>query len=187
VRISNLIQYRPFRGRPGALLAVVVLLACAALAARLDPADPPLAGRARISDGDSFHLGTERIRLLGVDAPELDQTCTDAKGDDWPCGRRARDLLASLVAGETLDCQPNGHDRFGRILATCSAGGSDLGARMVAAGFAISADDYGRDEAAARAARRGLWAGQFERPRTWRDRHGRDAEGPSGWNWLPRF
>ena len=169
------------------MLAIAVLLACALLAAALDPADPVVAGRARISDGDSFHLGAERIRLLGIDAPELDQTCRDAKGAPWPCGRMARDFLATLVARKSLDCQPDGHDRFGRILATCSAGGSDLGARMVAAGLAVSADDYGREEAAARAARRGLWAGQFDRPRAWRDRHGREAEGPSGWNWLPLF
>lgn len=169
------------------MLAIVVLLACAVLAARLDPLDPPVAGRARISDGDSFHLGAERIRLLGIDAPELDQTCTDPAGANWPCGGKAREVLAKLVSGKTLNCQPDGQDRFGRILATCSAGTTDLGSAMVAAGMAISADAYDREEAAARAAGLGLWAGSFEQPRAWRDRHGREAEGPSGWSWLPRL
>ncbi|HTN62958.1 MAG TPA: thermonuclease family protein, partial [Devosia sp.] len=84
-------------------------------------------------------------------------------------------------------CRPEGHDRFGRILATCSAGGRDLGAQMVEAGLAISADDYGREQTNARNAKRGLWVGPFERPRAWRDRHGRETETSSGWDWLPRF
>jgi endonuclease YncB( thermonuclease family) len=168
-------------------VAIVVLLACAVLVARLDNAGPPVSGRARISDGDSFHLGQDRIRLLGIDAPELEQTCTDARGGDWPCGRQARDALASLTAGKPLTCQPDGHDRFGRILATCSASGRDLGAHMVEAGLAISADDYGREQTNARNAGRGLWAGTFELPRAWRDKHGREAETESGWDWLPRF
>lgn len=169
------------------MLAILILAACALLVDRLTPAEPPVSGRARISDGDSFHLGAERVRLLGIDAPELDQTCTDAQGGAWPCGRVARDRLTALVAGQSPLCRPQGHDRFGRILATCEVSKEDLGAAMVAAGLAISADDYGAEEGAARRAKRGLWAGTFIAPRTWRDSHGREAEERSGWDWLPRF
>ena len=187
MRLSNLTQGRPFRGRFGAVLAILILAACALLVDRLTPAEPPVSGRARISDGDSFHLGDERIRLLGIDAPELDQTCADAKGNSWTCGRTARDKLVALVAGKSPLCQPEGHDRFGRILATCSVNRKDLGAQMVEAGLAISSDDYGREETAARNAKRGLWSGTFDLPRAWRDRHGREAETNPGWDWLPRF
>lgn len=169
------------------MLAIVVLLLCAVLAGQFDQTGPPVSGRARISDGDSFHLGDERIRLLGIDAPELAQTCADARGRDWPCGRTAHDRLAALVAGKALTCNPQGHDRFGRILATCSVGGRDLGAQMVEAGLAVSSDDYGREEAAARQAKRGLWVGTFEMPRAWRDSHGRDAESRPGWGFLAAF
>ncbi|WP_375449500.1 thermonuclease family protein [uncultured Devosia sp.] len=182
---QNLGQWRPFRSRFGALAAIAILLTCAVLAGWLDEAGSPVSGRPRISDGDSFHLGADRIRLLGIDAPELDQTCTDADSRNWPCGRAARDKLVDLVAAQSLTCQPDGHDRFGRILAICSAGGRDLGLQMVAAGLAVSADDYGREEAAARVARRGLWAGTFDLPRAWRDAHGREAEANAPWSWLP--
>ena len=166
---------------------MLILLACAVLADRLDPADPPVSGRARVSDGDSFHLGDDRIRLLGIDAPELDQVCADAQGRDWPCGRAARDGLAALMRGRSLKCQPDGHDRFGRLLAICSVGTRDVGGQMVEAGLAVSSDDYWREEAAARAAKRGLWVGPFDLPRAWRDSHGRDAESSSFWGWLPHF
>jgi endonuclease YncB( thermonuclease family) len=169
------------------VLAILILAACALLVDLLTPADPAVSGRAQISDGDSFHLGNDRVRLLGLDAPELDQTCTDAKGADWSCGHGARDKLMALIAAKSLICQPDGHDRFGRILANCQVDGHDLGAQMVEAGLAISADDYGREERAARAAGRGLWAGPFISPRAWRDAHGREAEGNATWNWLPQF
>ena len=93
----------------------------------------------------------------------------------------------ALVAGKSPLCKPDGHDRFGRILATCSVNGRDLGAQMVEAGLAIATDNYGHEETAARNAKRGLWAGTFDSPRTWRDHHGREAETNLGWDWLPRF
>lgn len=161
-------QFSAFRGRRGAVLAIAILALAALVADRLEPASPPLSGRTSVSDGDSFHLGADRIRLLGIDAPELAQTCTDAKGGTWPCGHVARDRLASLIGGG-LQCAPDGHDRFGRVLATCQAGGKDIGAIMVAAGLAISTGDYEREQAAARSSKSGIWAGTFENPRAWRD------------------
>ena len=169
------------------MLAIAILALCAVLAARFDPSGPPVSGRARISDGDSFHLGADRVRLLGIDAPELDQSCKDAKGRDWPCGRAAKDHLVALVGARPLDCRADGHDRFGRILAHCSVGGRDLGVQMIEAGMAVSFGDYEREEAGARRARVGVWAGSFEMPRAWRDRQGRDAETEPGWDWLSVF
>ncbi|WP_332687597.1 thermonuclease family protein [Devosia sp.] len=166
------------------MLAIVILAAAALLAAVLDQPLPPVAGKARASDGDSLRLGEARIRLLGFDAPELAQDCDGADGRPWPCGRAARDRMAALLSGGAVQCRPEDTDQYGRLLATCTAGGSDLGAVMVAEGLAISSGRYWTEEAAARQRRAGIWAGGFDTPRDWRDDHAR----PQGaFGWLPTF
>ena len=158
------------------MLAILVLAGIALLAAALEPSLPPVIGQARASDGDSIRLGETRVRLLGLDAPELSQQCDTETGDQWPCGRVARDRMAALLASGPVDCQPDGKDRYGRTLATCTVGSHDLGATMVAEGLAVSSGPYWREEAVAREASLGIWIGGFDMPRQWRDDNAR----PSG-------
>lgn len=133
----------------------------------------------RIHDGDTVTLddGT-RVRLWGIDAPELAQTCQDADGRSWACGKRARDALVAYIGGRPIDCQYRDRDRYGRLVAACSAGGQDLGTAMVRDGWAVAftryTDRYAGDEAEARRAGRGLWAGRFQAPEEWRQEHRRD-------------
>lgn len=159
---------------------MLVLAAVAVLAAALDTPPPPVAGQGRAADGDSFRLGDDRIRLLGLDAPELSQSCTDARGSDWPCGRVARDRMAALLAAGPADCRPEDVDQYERLLATCIVAGRDLGGTMVGEGLAVSAGRYWKEEAAAREQRLGIWAGDFDAPRDWRDDHPR-PQGALGW------
>lgn len=126
-----------------------------------------------VVDGDSLRAGNEDIRLDGVDAPELRQTCIDEGGREWPCGRAARQHLRALIAHAVVSCPPRGRDRYGRTLAVCSAGGvADIGEAMVRDGYAVNYDRftsrYATAEAQARAAKRGIWRGRFERPEDWR-------------------
>lgn len=158
-----------------------MLAVAAFVAAALDRPPPPVSGSARASDGDSLRLGPDRIRLLGLDAPELSQGCTDAAGSAWSCGRAARDRMAQLLAAGPADCRPEDIDQYDRLLATCLVAGVDLGATMVAEGLAVAAGRYWEEEAAARRDRLGIWAGDFDAPRNWRDDHPR----PQGaWGWL---
>jgi len=148
-------------------------------------------GTVRVADGDSLVLAGERIRLQGIDAPELAQSCTRA-GADYPCGREARAALARLVAGHAVACESRRRDRYERLLATCTAAGVELNRAMVEAGWAVSYGDYRAAEAAARQAGRGLWAGPFERPQDWRRDHGGFAEESHDWlspllGWLRRL
>lgn len=132
------------------------------------PADP-IVERARLVDGDSFHLGADEVRLVGTDAPEGRQTCM-RDGAEWPCGEEARRQLARLIGGRAVSCRARERDQHGRLLAVCTVGGTELNREMVASGMAVAYGSYEREEAQARAAGRGLWAGQFERPRTWRSK-----------------
>jgi len=130
-------------------------------------------------DGDSLRTSREDVRLLGIDAPELYQTCRDARGRQWACGREAHVKLKALVSRGDVRCTATGRDRFKRALAVCSAGAvADLGEVMVRDGFAVDFMNgrYAGAEAEARRARRGIWAGQFEQPQEWRRRNPRGAD-----------
>ncbi len=136
------------------------------------------AASVRVADGDTIELGGQRIRLQGIDAPELHQECRDAAGRNWACGRRAQSELRKLIGNDAVQCEQRTKDRFGRSVAVCRAGGRDLGEAMVRAGFAFAYPDwaspYGRAETDARSRKAGLWAGSFQNPRAWRDQHPRD-------------
>ncbi|MFO1143401.1 MAG: thermonuclease family protein [Amaricoccus sp.] len=125
-----------------------------------------VAGPARVIDGDTLAVGAVRVRLFGVDAPEHDQTCGAAPAL-WPCGAAAARRLGELAAGG-VRCSGREHDRYGRLVASCDAGGVDLGGRLVAEGLAWAfvrySDAYVGAEADARARHAGLWAGDAEAP-----------------------
>jgi endonuclease YncB( thermonuclease family) len=133
---------------------------------------PPLVGQASIVDGDSIRLGGRSIRLDGIDAPEWDQTCRDAGGRTWRCGRAAKWALRDRAHGQTVSCQPRARDRYGRTVAVCAlADGGDLNAWMVRQGWAIAsgfAGMYAAEQAEAKAAKRGIWEGSFILPADWR-------------------
>ena len=97
-------------------------------------------------DGDTIKCGTERvklrIRLLGIDAPELPGHCRIGRVCTPGDGFASKRLMASLVTRGVVQCQPAGFDRYGRTLARCSVGTVDLSCAMVAAGAAVYR--YGR-------------------------------------------
>jgi endonuclease YncB( thermonuclease family) len=134
-----------------------------------------LAGPPRVIDGDTIAVGSRHVRLQGIDAPETEQVCLDAHGEQWTCGIAARDHLFAHIAGRPITCAARGEDRYGRTLATCSAGGENLNAWMVHEGWALAyvqySHEYVDDEDAARAQRRGMWAGAFIAPWDWRHRN----------------
>lgn len=160
------------------LLATVLILGALSLvAAKLQQAETVSPqGRAKVNDGDTLTLAGQRIRLKGIDAPEYDQLCRGPAGS-YPCGRRARDEMGALIAGRNVVCEGWERDRYDRLLAVCKAGADDLNRRMVEEGWAVAYGDYGDAESAARRAGKGLWAGEFDRPRDWRESHGGLAEG----------
>ena len=188
-RRSTYAPAHPLRRVLDIFLTVAILGLLILLAARLDRTETRRPqGGAVVNDGDSITLGVERIRLLGIDAPEYDQSCRK-NGADYPCGRTARETLKALIAGKPVSCAGWERDRYGRLLATCTANGRELNREMLESGWAIAYGDFESEEAMARKNGAGLWAGSFDRPRDWRSQHGGMAEAEHGayqrvWNWL---
>ena len=139
--------------------------------------DQPIHGRAEASDGDTLRVGGVKVRLFGVDAPEAAQLC-----GAWACGLAAAARLGALVADGPVTCTPRDRDRYGRVVATCTVAGHDLGAQLVAEGLARAYTRYGDDyvgaEARARTERIGLWRGEAEAP--WDYRAEKAAEKAAG-------
>lgn len=159
--------YRPL----SILLCALCLFGTASLTLAAEVKDTKLLTITKITDGDSLRAGDIRIRLHGIDAPEMRQYC-DA-GTEYPCGKSARDYLASVLGDHaTIRCHHLDTDRYGRFVMRCYHRGVDISAGMVRAGWALAyrrySLDYIGDEADAKAAKRGLWAGTFKTPEQWR-------------------
>lgn len=141
---------------------------------RDDPFPADVSGRGRPIDGDSLWVGTQEVRLRGIDAPEGRQTCR-RNGTLWRCGDAAHDALNQMISGETVVCAVSERDRYGRLLANCRVSDRNLNAAMVSEGMAVAYGGYEREEATAKAARRGIWDSEFHMPRQWREENG-DAQ-----------
>ena len=137
------------------------------VAANAPAAASPISGVARAIDGDSLMVGQTEVRLHGIDAPELAQSCTRG-GSSWGCGKAAADHLAKLIAGQQVTCSSVGTDQYGRTLGQCRAGGTDLNRAMVATGYALAyrrySTAYVSAEESAEVSKRGIWSGTFELP-----------------------
>lgn len=178
-----------FRRLLDALLTVAILGLLLMVAGRLERfASVELAGEAVVNDGDSLTIGGDRVRLKDIDAPELAQSCRRA-GGDYACGRQSREALRRLVNAGKVVCSGGERDRFGRLLAYCMAGETDINRSQVADGWAVAYGGYEDAEAEARAAGRGIWVGEFDQPRDWRAMHGDATDDGAGlftrlWAWV---
>ena len=150
--------------------AVAALLLLPGLAHAAD-----VTGLAKVREGDTVVIGSNRIRLGGIDAPSVDQLCLNTKGERWTCGVAARDELIKHVEGKSWTCHLGTTDRRGRSVARCEVDGEDIQKWMVKNGWALAYDrfshDYDADQAAARDAKSGMWQGAFIAPWDWRVRN----------------
>ena len=164
------------------VLAVALAPTAALVALFASPAHADVSGPACVTDGDTLVVngkrqhtrcvGGTRVRLFGIDAPELKQKCKHANGRDFLCGRAAAAFLLEHVRGRAVECRGNSEDRYGRLIAVCFVGGKDLNAMMVGEGWALAYRDYSEkyvpQENVARDAGKGIWAMQFVPPWEWR-------------------
>lgn len=125
-----------------------------------------LTGRAEAVDGDTLAVGGIRVRLEGIDAPEAEQTCTDARGAVWACGQEAQRALARLVANVIVSCEERGLDKYKRLLGVCRVGPVEVNAELVRRGLAWAFTRYSQSyvalEAEARRGKVGIWSGSAQ-------------------------
>jgi endonuclease YncB( thermonuclease family) len=128
-----------------------------------------------ITDGDTIVITGKTIRLDAIDAPESDQICLNKSGEQSSCGIAARDALEKRFGGKEWTCQTNGRKTYERLLATCFVGQENINQWLVREGWAMSfihySHRYDSEEAVARSACAGLWAGSFHAPWDWRRRN----------------
>ena len=164
----------------GGFVLILVLFAAAAAGAE------PLNGVAEIVDGDAVRIAGRTVHLYGIDAPEMDQPCTDKKGKPYKCGHAAMRRLFLYVGADPLNCTIRQTVNDGSVLATCrvksyfkhTENGAtrgemfDVALEMVLTGHALAdrnqSPDYIEAEGRARMKRRGVWSGSFDPPSGWR-------------------
>ena len=142
-------------------------------------------GYAKVIDGDSIIIKNKRIRLFGIDAPEKNQICKK-NGAPYKCGTRSTNSLKLLINNKKLICSYKNKDRYGRILGECDlleswndynsyVASGILNDTMVSSGFAVAyvrySKKYLQSEKKAKTLKKGIWAGEFDRPEDWRRKY----------------
>jgi endonuclease YncB( thermonuclease family) len=140
----------------------------------ISTAHADITGKPRVIDGDTIHIGDTKIRLHGIDAPEMKQTCRTSKGKEQMCGVLAKQALERLVKGQDVTCKGDTRDRYKRLIAVCYVGQLNINEQMVADGWALAyrrySTDYVRAETLAKSRREGMWRTEFVPPWKWRKR-----------------
>lgn len=91
----------------------------------------------RVIDGDTFDCDSTRIRMEGIDAPEMPGHCRRGR-DCTPGDPYASEAnLRRLVQSGAVQCRKTDTDRYGRTVARCHAGEVDLSCKQIEGGFAV--------------------------------------------------
>ena len=128
-------------------------------------------GKVKIIDGDTIHIEKNKIRLHGIDAPEIDQTCT-IKDKVWNCGIESSLELKKLILDNNISCVVSDIDKYNRYIAECFINNKNINKLMVRNGWAIAyryySLDFIEDEKLAEKDKNGLWQGKFQEPYLYR-------------------
>ena len=140
-------------------------------------------GFAKVIDGDTININSKKIRLEGIDAPEIKQKCSKPFinissfisfqfSKSYSCGVTSKIKLINKIDNSKIKCVSTSKDRYKRYLATCYKGKTNLNKWMVRKGYAVAykkySKDYIIDEEFAKKNKLGMWVGDFTTPEKWR-------------------
>ena len=125
-----------------------------------------------ITDGDTIKFNNKKIRLHGIDTPEIKQLCKNKSDENYKCGVKAKLALINLISSHQVKCSIHGTDRYKRLIATCFVKGININEWLVKEGWALAyrkySNTYVDTELFAKNNRVGLWQGSFLEPWKWR-------------------
>ena len=125
-----------------------------------------------ITDGDTIKFNNKKIRLHGIDTPEIKQLCKNKNGEDYKCGVKAKLALINIISSHQVKCSVHGKDRYKRLIATCFVKNININEWLVKKGWALAyrrySEDYVDEELFAKNNKLGLWKGDFLEPWKWR-------------------
>jgi len=125
-----------------------------------------------VVDGDTIKFNNKKIRLHGIDTPEIKQICKNNKDEKYKCGIKAKLALINLINKNEIKCVINGKDRYKRLIGTCFIKDLNINSWLVKNGWALAYRKYsGRytdEEDWAKNNLKGLWQGEFLEPWKWR-------------------
>lgn len=107
-------------------LSAIILTVLALIAA------PAMAGSVQIRDADTIVVSGTPVRLQGVDAPELGTRS----------GQDAKRWMVGFLRGKRIECDLTGEKTYDRYVGVCYADGADIGAAVIAAGYALDCSRY---------------------------------------------
>ena len=131
-------------------------------------------GKAITIDGDTIHINNNKIRLHGIDAPEIKQTCL-INNNKWNCGIESKNALENLLLKKEVICEINDIDRYSRFIGICFINKKNINQYMVKNGWAIAyryySLDYIEEEEIAKNNKVGIWQGSFIEPYLFRKKN----------------
>ena len=139
-----------------------------------------ITGKAKVIDGDTIHIGNNKIRLHGIDAPEKKQKCKKvflsismfSFQKQYDCGVYSTTALKKKIQDKEVKCISKSKDKYNRYIAICYLKKLDINKWMVSNGYAIAYKRYSKkyvvDEEFAKQNKSGLWRGEFMNPEKWR-------------------
>jgi endonuclease YncB( thermonuclease family) len=100
----------------------------------------------KVTDGDTLNCKGRRIRLIGIDAPELPGHCRPGrdcvKGDPFA----SSGALQRLIQSADLQIVVLGRDKYDRELANVYANGRNVACDLIAGGYAIYKPNWDEGE-----------------------------------------